>query len=91
MFLVMEIKFLKDEKDSIEVQIDSLTLAEILRVYLNKDSAVSFAAWKQDHPTENPILAVKSSGKSAKKAVADAVDAVTKDLDKVAGDFKKLK
>ena len=90
MFLVMEIKFLKDEKDSMEVQIDSLTLVEILRVYLNKDSAVSFVAWKQKHPTENPILAVKTSGKSAKKAVADAVSAITKDLDGVSSDFKKI-
>ena len=87
----MDVKVIKSEKDSMEVEVGSLTLVEILRVYLNKDSAVTFAAWKQEHPTEKPILAVKTKGKAPKKAVADAVSEITKDLDKVAGDFKKLK
>jgi len=87
----MEIKILRDAKDEIEVEIDSLTIAEILRVYLNKDSSVIFAAWKRDHPTKNPILLVKTKGKAAKKAINDAVAVLTKDLDKIETDFKKLK
>ncbi len=87
----MEIKILRDAKDEIEVEIDSLTIAEILRVYLNKDSSVTFAAWKREHPTKNPILAVKTKGKAAKKAINDAVAVLTKDLDKIETDFKKLK
>jgi DNA-directed RNA polymerase subunit L len=87
----MDIKVLKSSKDEIEVEIGNLTMVEILRVYLNKDSAVTFAAWKRKHPTENPVLSVKTKGKSAKKAVDDAVSSVTKDLDKVVADFKKLK
>ena len=59
--------------------------------FLNKDSSVSFAAWKRDHPTKNPILLVKTSGKTAKKAINDAVLLVTKDLDRLESDFKKLK
>ena len=86
----MELKILKDEKEDLEVQIDSLTIAELLRVYLNKDDKVSFAAWKREHPTENPILAVKTKGKMAKKAVKDAVEAVTKELDKVDKDFNGM-
>lgn len=82
---------LKDSKEEIEVEMESLTLVEILRVYLNKDSAVTFAAWKREHPTKKPILAVKTKGKSAKKALSDAVDAITKDLNKIEDDFKKLK
>ena len=73
-----------------EVQVDSLTIVELLRVYLNKDSSVSFAAWKRKHPSENPILKVKSKGKTAKKAIDDAVKAVVKDLDKVLVDFSKM-
>ena len=38
-------KIIKDEKNAIEVELENITLAEILRVYLNKDSGVSFAAW----------------------------------------------
>ncbi len=87
----MELNILKESKEEIEVQLESLTIAEILRVYLNKDSAVIFAAWKREHPTKKPILAVRTKGKSAKKAVADAVNSITKELDKLAEDFKNLK
>ena len=87
----MEINVLRSEKDEIEFQIENVTLAEILRVYLNEDDAVSFAAWKRDHPTKLPIMLVQTKGKSPKKAVADAVNSIVKDLDKVEADFKKLK
>ncbi len=87
----MEIKILKNEKDEIEFQLDSLTLAELLRVYLNKDSSVNFAAWKREHITENPIMLVKTKGKTAKKALNDAVSTITKELDKIESDFSKLK
>jgi DNA-directed RNA polymerase subunit L len=87
----MEINFLKEEKESIEFEIDSVTLAEILRVYLNQDSAVSFAAWKREHPTKKPVVKVETKGKAAKKAVSDAVNVITKELDTLESDFKKLK
>lgn len=87
----MEMKILKSEKSEIELELDNLTLAEILRVYLNKDDNVSFAAWKREHPTKKPILLVKTKGKTAKKAIDDAVSAITKDLDKLESDFKKMK
>ena len=87
----MEIKILKSSKDEIEVQLENLTMVELLRVYLNKDSGVTFAAWKREHPSENPILAVKTKGKTAKKAISDAVDAAIKDLEKAESDFKKMK
>jgi DNA-directed RNA polymerase subunit L len=87
----MEIKVLKSSKNEIEVELDSVTIAEILRVYLNKDSSVSVAVWRREHPTKNPVLLVKTKGKSAKKAVDDAVSTITKDLDKAASEFKALK
>ncbi len=87
----MELNILKESKEEIELEIGSLTLAEILRVYLNKDSSVTFAAWKRKHPTQKPILAVKTKGKSAKKSINDAIDSITKDLVKIEEEFKKLK
>ena len=87
----MEIKITNSSKDKMECEIDSLTIAEILRVYLNKDAAVSFAAWKREHPTKNPILKLQTKGKTAKKAVNDAIVKITKDLDDFAEDFKKMK
>ncbi len=87
----MEIKVLKSSKDEIEVELENITISEILRVYLNKDSGVAMAVWRREHPTKNPVLLVQTKGKTAKKAIDDAVDAITKDLDKISDDFKKLK
>lgn len=87
----MEIKVLKSSKDEMELELESLTLVEILRVYLNKDSSVELAVWRREHPTVNPVLLVKTKDKAAKKAVDDAVKAVTKDLDKFLNEFKSLK
>ncbi|MBU2052674.1 MAG: hypothetical protein KJ721_00330 [Nanoarchaeota archaeon] len=87
----MDLKIINSSKDEIEVELDNLTMVEILRVYLNKDSAVSFAAWKREHPTKNPVLKVKTKGKTAKKAINDAVNSITKDLDNFEKDFLKMK
>ncbi|MEM3091252.1 MAG: RpoL/Rpb11 RNA polymerase subunit family protein [Candidatus Pacearchaeota archaeon] len=82
---------LKSSKDEIEIQIENLTLAELLRVYLNKDPSVDFAAWKRVHPTEKPILKVSTKSKPIKKAISDAIDSIIKDLDNIETDFKKMK
>ena len=87
----MEVKILKESKDELELEFGNVTLAEILRVYMNKDSGVDLVAWRRDHPTKNPLLKVKTKGKTAKKAVGDAVSKITKDLDNLLTDFKKLK
>ena len=58
---------------------------------MNKDTAVTFAAWRRGHTGENPILLVKTKGKTAKKAINDAVAHLTKELDKIEADFKKIK
>lgn len=87
----MELEIISSSKDEIELRLESMTLVEILRVYLNQDSNVSFAAWKREHPSERPILKVITEGKTAKKAINDAINALTKDLDKIESEFKKLK
>jgi DNA-directed RNA polymerase subunit L len=87
----MDVNILRAEKDEIEVELGDITIAEILRVYLNKDDSVNFAAWRREHPTKNPVLLVKTKGKTAKKAVSDAVKEIEKELDKLETDFKKLK
>jgi len=84
----MEVKILKDEKDELDVSMDNLTVAEVLRVYLNKEGA-KLAAWKRDHPTENPVLHIE--GENPKKLLKKAVAALEKDIDKAVEDFKKLK
>lgn len=87
----MEIEILKSSKEEVEVEINSLTIAEILRVYLNKDSSVTFAAWRREHPTKNPVLLVQTKGKTAKKALNDAISSITKELDRIESEFSKMK
>jgi DNA-directed RNA polymerase subunit L len=87
----MEIEILKDEKNILEVKIEELTIVELLKVYLNKDSGVEFVAWKREHPTESPILRIETKGKTAKKAIKDAISVVEKELDSFEKDFSKLK
>jgi DNA-directed RNA polymerase subunit L len=87
----MEMNILKSDKNEIELEIESITIVEILRVYLNKDPSVTFTAWRREHPTKKPLLLVKTKGKTAKKAIDDAVSAIGKDLDKLDAEFKKMK
>jgi len=87
----MEINVLEEAKDEIKLELGNLTIAEILRVYLNKDPSVTFVAWNREHLEKNPVLLVKTKGKTAKKAIVDAVEHIEKDLDKLEDDFKKLK
>ena len=87
----MKLELVKGEKNEMEVKIDNLTIVELLRVYLNKDSAVEFAAWKREHPSEKPILKITTKRKTAKKALDDAIALVVKDLEKTEKDFKGMK
>jgi len=86
----MEIKILREEKNELEVELDSLSIAEILRVYLNKNDDVTIAAWKKEHPTKKPVLFVKTKKDNVKKVIEKAVLEITKDLEKVEEDFKKI-
>ncbi len=85
----MEVKVLKNEKDYLEVEISNLTITELLRNQLWKDPAIEAAAWRREHPTKNPVLIVKTKGKSAIKAVQDSIERINKINDKLLEEFKK--
>jgi len=87
----MEIKIIKDEKNELEVNLDNQTLAELVRVYLNQDDSVKLGAWKREHYSKPIILKVVTEGKTAKKALHDAIAKAQKDLKKYADEFKKAK
>ena len=84
----MEVKILKDEKNELDIELNNLTIAEVLRVYLNKKGA-KIAAWKRDHPTKNPILHIE--GDHPKKLLKNAITTLEKEIDKTVEEFKKLK
>jgi DNA-directed RNA polymerase subunit L len=87
----MEVNVLKKEKNELIFEIDSVTLAEVLRVYLSKDSAVEFVAWKREHLTKPPVFKLRTSGKDAKKVLDAGINTVIKEADKLLEDFKKIK
>jgi len=84
----MNIEILKQDKNAVELKIDNLTVAEILRAYLNKEG-IEFAAWRREHPSKPLLFKIESSGKTVKKAVSEAVEAVKSDCGKIAALLKK--
>jgi len=84
----MELEVLKSEKNLVEIKIDNVTVAEILRAYLN-EQGVEFAAWRREHPSKPAQMRIESSGKTVKKEVSDAVAAISKDLSKIVSGIKK--
>ncbi len=87
----MQIEILKDEKNDLELTIDNQTVAELIRVYLNEDDKVNLAAWNKVHYSKPLVLKIITDGKTAKKALSDAIAKVTKELDKYKDEFKKAK
>lgn len=87
----MEIKIINEEKNSIDVEMDNLTVVEVLRVYANKEGA-KVAAWKREHPTKNPVLHIESAGSdNPKKILQKSISSIQKDLEKYSKEFKDLK
>lgn len=84
----MNIEIAKQEKNEVELKIDNLTIAEILREYLNRQG-IEFAAWKREHPSKPILFKIESSGKPVNKAVSDAVSEIKSDCDKILSVLKK--
>lgn len=75
----MNVEIISHGANECEVKVDNLTVAEIMRVYLN-EHGIKFAAWRRDHLTQPAIFKIESSGKTVKKAIAEAVSAISKDV-----------
>ncbi len=79
---------MKDEKNELDIELDSVTIAEVVRTYLNEGGA-RLAVWKREHPTKNPVLHIEDD--NPKKALKAAIASIEKDVDSVVSEFKKLK
>jgi DNA-directed RNA polymerase subunit L len=86
----MNIKILKEDKNELEIELDNQTVAEVVRVYLNEDENVKLGAWKRPHYSKPVILRIETDGKTAKKALSDAISKIQKDLEKYSSEFKKV-
>jgi len=87
----MEVTIVKDEKNELEFKINNPTIAELVRVYLNEDSNVKLGVWKREHYSKPVVMKITTEGKSAKKALSDAISNIKKDLKKYTEEFKKSK
>jgi len=82
----MQVDVVSFEKNELDVQVDNVTIAEILRIYLSENGA-DFVAWKREHPSKPVVMKVKASNVS--KAVADAVALIKKDCSVLVNELKK--
>ena len=85
----MEIKVLKHDKNTLEVDIDNLTIAELLRDMLWQDKATELSAWHRDHPSKNPKLILHTQGKDAKKVLIETIEKTQKLNSEMLSEFKK--
>jgi DNA-directed RNA polymerase subunit L len=84
----MQIKILKQEKEELEIELDNLTVAELLRNELWNEE-VEVSAWKREHPTKNPVLIIRTKGKDAKKVLLDAIEKIQEKNQEILKEFKK--
>ncbi|MCX6798680.1 MAG: DNA-directed RNA polymerase subunit L [Candidatus Diapherotrites archaeon] len=85
---VMELEVKNSKKNELEFVLkgERHTLPNLLRSEMLEDDAVSFVAYKLLHPFDrDSVFIVKTDGKTAKKAVSDALQRI----DKQAEEFRK--
>ena len=87
MIVSMDIKITKATKNEVDLTVNNVTIAELLRVYLNQEGA-DFAVWRREHPSSPAIMKITSSDKTVKKVVGDAVQAIKKDCNKIVSAIK---
>ncbi len=86
----MEIKIIKKEKNYLEIELNNLTVAELLRDVLWQDKATEIAAWKREHPSKQPHLILRTQGKEAKKVLLETIEKVQKLNEDMLAEFKKV-
>lgn len=82
------VKILKEENDSIVVEVDDMTLANLLAEYLWEVKGVKFAGMVKEHPyLEKPKVVVKAS--DPRKAIETATKKIVDDADSLKKHLKK--
>jgi len=88
----MEIEFLSEKKNEVEFLIkgERHTFPSLLKDALLKDSSVEFAAYKLRHPMDrDSLFFLRTSGKTPKKALQEALKKIGSDLEEFASNMKK--
>jgi len=84
----MEVKIINEEKGVLDIELGNLTIAEVLRVYLNQEGA-KLAVWRREHPSKNPVLHIEAA--NAKSVLKKAISRIEKEIDSAVSEFKELK
>ena len=84
----MKVKVLENKTNELKLEIDDSTICEALRKELWEDKTLVQASYSRKHPIENPILLIQTEGKSAKKALQDAIARLEKKSEEFAKSIK---
>ncbi|MCX6803600.1 MAG: DNA-directed RNA polymerase subunit L [Candidatus Diapherotrites archaeon] len=90
----MKLHVLKNEKNEMEFFIEGerYTLPNILKEKISADDSVEFCAYRLEHPLDKKArFIVKTSGKSPKKVIEDAIKNIKEDLAEFKKEVEKLK
>lgn len=75
----MEVQVLEEKDDLLKVELDNLTLVNLLNEKIWKQRG-TVSAYNIDHPyLSSPVITVRS--KNPKKTLIDAADKITEDVD----------
>ena len=87
----MEVKVIDKKQNELKLEIDDLTICEVLRKELWEDKRTIQASYSRKHPTENPVLHLQTDGKSAKKILQDSISRLSKKNEEILKAFKSAK
>ena len=83
----MNVKVLSQDKEKLKVEVDDLTLVNLIHENLWK-TKVEYSAYSKDHPyLSQPVILVKS--KEPKKSLIEAADKIVEDCDNIKKKFEK--
>lgn len=84
----MKVKVIENADDKLKVEIDDLTLVNLLNEKIWKQRGIEFAAYRIEHPyLSKPVLTVKS--RDPKKTVLEAADKILDDVKELRAKLEK--
>jgi len=84
----MHVEILSKDKNSVDFNIDNVTISEVMRVYL-QEQGVQFAAWRREHPSKPLNFKIIAGEQSLSKCISGAGEAIIEDCDKILAVVKK--
>ena len=84
----MKVKVLENKTNELKLEIDDSTICEALRKELWEDKTLIQASYSRKHSIESPVLVIQTEGKSAKKALQDAIARLEKKSEEFAKSIK---